>query len=131
MSSPVRPFRPEPTLAVPGRLASVADIWGRIRRVFLASQVPNNKGKPGRRNGLCRRRSCGSKIEEIGRFICINKPSVALTVRCGVTRTALFRLDFTPLIADDLIIAGGGVYPNFSDFLLTAGTAGERKGPKP
>jgi hypothetical protein len=81
---------------------------GRIRRVFLAFQVPNNKGKPGRRSWLCRRRSCGSKIEEIGRFICINQPSVALTVLRGVTRTALFRLDFTPLIADDLIMAGGG-----------------------
>jgi hypothetical protein len=114
MSSPVRPFRPEPTLAARGRLASVADIWGRIRRVFLAFQVPNNKGKPGRRSGLCRRRSCGSKIEEIGRFLCINQPSVALTVRCGVTRKALFRLDFTPFIADDLIMAGGG---GLSEFL--------------
>jgi hypothetical protein len=51
MSSPVRPFRPEPTLAAPGRLASVADIWGRIRRVFLASRVLNNKGELGRRSG--------------------------------------------------------------------------------
>ena len=108
MSSPVRPFRPEPTLVARGRLASVADIGGRIRRVFLAFQVPNNKGKPCRRSGLCRRRYCGSKIEEIGRFICINQPSVALTVRCGMTRIALFRLDFTHLIADDLIMAGGG-----------------------
>src|ERR1039457_1334724 len=69
MSSSVRPFRPEPTLAAPGRLASVADVWGRIRRVFLAFQAPNNKGELGRRSGLCRRRSRVSTIEEIGRFI--------------------------------------------------------------
>jgi len=113
MSSPVRPFRPEPTLAARGRLASVADIWGRIRRVFLASQVPNNKGELGRRRGLCRTRSCGSKIEEMGRIIRINQPSAALTVLRRMARTALFRLDFTPLMADDLIMAGGGL----SEFL--------------
>src|ERR1700690_172643 len=81
MSSSVRLFRPEPTLAVPGRLASVADIWRRIRRVFLASQVPNNKGKLGRRRGLCQRRSHVSKIEEIGRFIRIK------SVVCRINRT--------------------------------------------
>ena len=72
-------FRPEPTLAVPGRLAFVADIWGRIRRVFLASQALNNKGEPGR----CTGRTGDSKIEEIGGFIYINQPSVTLTVLRG------------------------------------------------
>src|ERR1700690_326192 len=51
MSSSVRPFRPEPTLALPGRLASDAEVWGGVRGVFLGCPMPNNKGELGRRGG--------------------------------------------------------------------------------